>query len=128
VLERWKQTARGLEREALALWFACRDSRVPWHARLLALVVVGYALSPIDLIPDFIPVLGYVDELLLVPLAVAAARRMIPAVVMVEAQARAETMTSKPVSRVAAAVIVVLWIALAAATAWMAWMALRVSG
>ncbi len=101
------------------LYFAYRDPRVPWYARVFVACVVAYVLSPVDLIPDFIPVLGYADELVLVPLAVAAARRMIPAAVMAESQARAETMTHKPVNRVAAAVIVALWIALAAATAWL---------
>ena len=119
MLERWKQTARGLEREALALWFACRDSRVPWHARLLALVVVGYALSPIDLIPDFIPVLGILDDLLIIPLGVLAVRTLVPPAVLEECRQKAAGLQERPRSYRAAAVIVALWLAAAAALAYL---------
>lgn len=117
-LEVWRQRARTLEREVYTLYFAYRDPRVPWYARVFVACVVAYVLSPIDLIPDFIPLLGYADELLLIPLAVTAARKMIPAAVMAESQARAERMSNKPVNRAGAAAIVALWIAVAAATAW----------
>jgi uncharacterized membrane protein YkvA (DUF1232 family) len=118
-LQHWRDRARTLKREVYTLYFAYRDPRVPWYAKLFAGCVVGYVLSPIDLIPDFIPVLGYLDELILVPLAVLAARRMIPAAIMADAQARAEAMKDKPVNRVAAGVIVVVWLALAAAGIWL---------
>lgn len=97
------------------MYLAYKDSRVPLYARVFAAVVVGYAFSPIDLIPDAIPVLGYLDDLVLVPLGVALAIRMIPAAVLAECRARArEVMASgKPVNRVAAAVVVTVWIALA---------------
>ena len=87
-LDRWKQWARALKTEVYALYLAYRDPRVPWYARLFAACVVGYAFSPIDLIPDPIPVLGYLDDLVLVPLGVALALRLIPAEVMREIQRR----------------------------------------
>jgi uncharacterized membrane protein YkvA (DUF1232 family) len=115
-LARWKMRARQLQAEVYALYLASRDPRVPWYAKAVAVCVVGYALSPIDLIPDFIPVLGYLDDLVLIPLGVALVLRMIPPAVMVEcrARARAELADGKPVSRTAAAVIVLIWVGLAA--------------
>jgi uncharacterized membrane protein YkvA (DUF1232 family) len=105
-----------LQTEVYALYLAYRDPRVPWYAKVLAACVVGYALSPIDLIPDFIPVLGYLDDLVLIPLGIALTLRMIPPAVMVEcrARARSELADGKPVSRAAAAVIVAIWLGLAA--------------
>jgi uncharacterized membrane protein YkvA (DUF1232 family) len=114
-LEPWKQRARGLRREVHALYFACRDPRVPWYAKALAAVVVGYAFSPIDLIPDFIPVVGYLDDLVLIPLGVIAVRALVPAPVLEECRARAERLEARPTNRVAAAVVVAIWLALAAA-------------
>ena len=108
----WKERARELKREVTALYFAARHPRTPWYAKAFALGVVGYAFSPIDLIPDFIPVLGLLDELILIPLAVLALRRMIPDDVLAECRARA--LEDRPTSWIAAAVIVLLWIALAA--------------
>src|SRR5918998_6471079 len=86
----WKQRARQLKRELYALYLAYKDPRVPWYARLFAACVVGYAFSPIDLIPDPIPVLGYLDDLLLVPLGIALAVRLIPPQVLADCRARAE--------------------------------------
>jgi uncharacterized membrane protein YkvA (DUF1232 family) len=118
-LARWKMRARQLQAEVYALYLASRDPRVPWYAKAVAVCVVGYALSPIDLIPDFIPVLGYLDDLVLVPLGIALALRLIPSAVMVECRerARAELANGQPVGRAAAAVIVVLWLGLAALVA-----------
>jgi len=115
----WKARARQLQAEVYALYLAYRDPRVPWYAKAVAACVVGYALSPIDLIPDFIPVLGYLDDLVLIPLGIALTLRMIPPAVMVEcrARARSELADGKPVSRVAAAVIVTIWLGLAALAA-----------
>lgn len=115
-LARWKLRARQLQAEVYALYLAYRDPRVPWYAKAVAACVVGYALSPIDLIPDFIPVLGYLDDLVLIPLGIAFVLRMIPPVVMVEcrARARAELVDGKPVGRAVAAVIVAIWLVLAA--------------
>ena len=84
MLEPWKQRAKELKREVYALYFACREPRVPWYAKALAVGLVAYAFSPIDLIPDFIPVLGYVDELVLIPLGVMAVRAMVPPEVMIQ--------------------------------------------
>ena len=117
-IERWKRRARELEREVFALYFACRDSRVPWYAKVMAACVVAYAFSPIDLVPDHIPILGYLDDLVLIPLGVLAVRRMVPAAVLSECRAKAETLAEKPKNWLAAAIIVLIWLALAAVTAY----------
>ena len=103
--------ARRIKRDVIAVWLAARDPRVPWPAKLLAGAVAAYALSPIDLIPDFIPVLGYLDDLILVPLGLLIAIRLIPRDVMAELRARAESQSSAPESRTAAAVVIALWLA-----------------
>lgn len=100
-----------------ALYFACRDPRVPWYAKALAVSIVAYAFSPIDLIPDFIPVLGYLDELVLIPLGVLAVRRLVPDEVMAECRLRATQLEAKPRSWVGAAAIIVIWLAIAVAAA-----------
>ncbi len=117
----WKQRARQLKTEVYALYLAYRDPRVSWPARIFAACVVAYAFSPIDLIPDPIPVLGYLDDLVLVPLGIALARKMIPAEVMAECRERARVeIATRPVNRVAAAVIVAIWALLAAlVVAWL---------
>jgi len=116
VLETWKQRAKALKRETYTLYLAYKDPRTPWYARLFTAVVVGYAFSPIDLIPDAIPVLGYLDDLILVPLGAALALRMIPAEVLAESREMAEAVMreGKPLNRTAAVVIIALWILLAA--------------
>lgn len=113
--ETWKQKARQLKAETYALYLAARDPRVPWYAKVLAACVVAYALSPIDLIPDFIPVVGYLDDLVLVPLGIAFTLKMIPPSVLAECRQRAGTTMAqnKPTSWVAAGVIIVIWISLA---------------
>ena len=110
-----RQRARQLKAETWALALAVRDPRTPWYAKLLVAGIVAYACSPIDLIPDFIPVLGYLDDLVLLPLGIAWALQLIPPAVLVECRARAqETLQDgKPVSWVAGAVIVVLWLSVA---------------
>jgi uncharacterized membrane protein YkvA (DUF1232 family) len=107
---------RQLKAETYALYLAYRDPRVPWYARLLAAVVVGYAFSPLDLIPDFVPILGYLDDLLLVPLGIWLVLKLIPPQAMAEARERAQEAISqgKPVNRAAAVVIVLIWLLLAA--------------
>ena len=110
----WKQRARRLKGETYALYLAYRDPRVPWYAKVLAACVVAYAFSPIDLIPDFIPVLGYLDDLVLVPLGIALALKLIPADVMAECRARAAAAEGKPTNWIAAAVIVAIWVGVAA--------------
>src|SRR5512135_3141923 len=111
----WKERARQLKTRTYALYLAYQDRRTPWYAKVVAICVVGYLFSPIDLIPDFIPVLGYVDDLLLVPLGIALAIRLIPREVLAECQAKAETMAAmdRPTSRVGALVIIGIWLLLA---------------
>jgi len=111
-----KQRARGLKREAYALYFAYRDPRLPWYLRLFAIYVVARTFSPIDLIPDFIPVLGYLDDLILVPLYITLAVRWIPAPVLADARARADQTLSgeKPVRWYYALPAVIIWLVLLA--------------
>ena len=110
----WKQQVRKLKNETYAIYLACKDSRVPWYARALAAVVVAYALSPIDLIPDIIPVIGYLDDLILVPLGIALVLRMIPPDVLAECREKAEAAMAQttPTSRIAAVVVVLIWLLL----------------
>ncbi len=108
----WKQKARELKLQTYALYFAYRDPRVPWYAKGFILLVVAYAFSPIDLIPDFIPLLGYLDDLVLIPLGVWLALRMIPSEVMAENRAKAAEQlgSGKPVFRSMGVVIITIWI------------------
>ncbi len=119
-MEAWKRRARALQAETYALYLAYRDPRTPWYAKVFAALVVGYAFSPIDFIPDFVPLLGHVDDLVLVPLGVALALKLIPAPVMAEARLRAQESLreGRPVSRTAAVVIVLIWLVLAAAAVY----------
>lgn len=110
---RLRQWARAIKRDVIALYLAARDPRVPWHAKALSAAVAAYALSPIDLIPDFIPVLGYLDDLIIVPLGILAAVRLIPPDLMAEHRAAAAAIAARPVSRTGAAVIIIVWIAAA---------------
>jgi uncharacterized membrane protein YkvA (DUF1232 family) len=114
ILERAKHWARSIKRDVLALWIAARDPRVPWYAKATAMAVTAYALSPIDLIPDFVPVLGYLDDLVIVPLGILAVVKLIPAALMAEFRDRAARLAARPRSTIAAAVIVGIWIAAAA--------------
>lgn len=112
-LEKWRQWAGRLKAETYAVYLAYGDPRMPLHAKLFAALVVGLAFSPIDLIPDFIPILGYLDDLIVVPLGVALAVRMIPEELLYESRGRARKMVESgetPVSWTAAAVIVALWL------------------
>ena len=112
-LAAWKARARLIKGDVIALSLAVRHPRVPWYAKVVAACVVAYALSPIDLIPDFIPVLGYLDDLVLVPLGVALVIRLIPADVLAECRARAHRVSRRARSWVAAVVIVGIWLLLA---------------
>src|SRR5689334_23904289 len=98
MMEKLKNWARALKRDVMALWLAARDPRVPWHAKAVAGAVAAYALSPIDLIPDFIPIVGYLDDLLIVPLGIWVAVKLIPAPVMAELRAKAADQR-KPTSK-----------------------------
>ena len=109
-LARLRRWAAALKRDVVALWIAARDPRVPWYLKLSSAAVAAYALSPIDLIPDFIPVLGYLDDLILLPLAIAAIVRLVPAPLMAEFRAEADRLAERPTSRWATAAVIVLWI------------------
>ncbi len=102
--------AHKLKRNLLAVWLAARDARTPVTPKILALTVAGYALSPIDLIPDFIPVLGYLDDLILVPIGIACVIKLIPNALMKEFISQANVLCEKPVSFTAAIIIVLLWL------------------
>ena len=120
MLAHLKIWARTLKRDVHAIYLASRDPRVPWYAKALALGITGYALSPIDLIPDFIPVLGYLDDLIIVPLGVWAVVSLIPADVLTEYRAIASAADERPTSRAAAVAIISSWILAAAALVWLA--------
>lgn len=118
---RWRQRARLLKIETLALLIAYRDPRTPWFAKAVALCVVAYALSPVDLIPDFIPGAGYLDDLILVPLGIVIARRLIPPNVLAESRRRADVAVerSRPLRRVVLVGVVLVWVLLAALGIWL---------
>lgn len=117
----WKERVRVLKKETFALYLACRHPRVPWYAKILALIVVGYALSPIDLIPDFIPILGYLDDMILIPLGIMLVVRMIPAEVLAECRRKSGEMIERTTraGKIAAVVIVMIWIITAALAVWL---------
>lgn len=112
----WRDWATRLKRDAVAVYLAATDPRVPWLARLMLAVVAAYALSPIDLIPDFIPVIGYLDDLLLVPVGIWLAVRLVPGPVWRDCRARAATVTMpRSWGRIAVTAVVAMWIVGAAA-------------
>ncbi len=121
-----KAWARSLKRDTHAVWLAARDPRTPWYAKALGLAVAAYALSPIDLIPDFIPVLGYLDDLLIVPAGLWLTLKLIPPEVLETHRAAAEIAADRPVSRLAAVVIVLIWTVVALAVG--RWIAVQISG
>jgi uncharacterized membrane protein YkvA (DUF1232 family) len=101
--------ARALKRDVVALWLAARDRRVPWRAKIVAGAVAAYALSPIDFIPDFVPVLGYLDDLIIVPAGIWLAIRLVPAALMLEFRAEAVRRETRPKSYGAAVLIAAVW-------------------
>ena len=117
-LSRLRAWAQALKRQALVVYFIARDPATPTCVRLLALLIAAYAFSPIDLIPDFIPLLGYLDDLLIVPLGLALVIRLVPPAVLASAWQRAEAFAQRPSSRTAAVVIVLLWLGALALTAF----------
>jgi uncharacterized membrane protein YkvA (DUF1232 family) len=121
LLDRARDWARRIKRDVVAVWYAARDPDTPPAVRLLALMVAAYALSPIDLIPDFVPVLGYLDDLLIVPLGLLLVIRLLPAHVLESARAKAATALERPRSRVAAAVFVAIWLLAAVGTGYAVW-------
>lgn len=126
-ITRWRRWAHGLKVQVYTLYYAYRNPRTPWYAKAWAAVVVGYALSPIDLIPDFIPVIGYLDDLILIPLGVALAFRLVPKPVLIESKRLAEQDLGSRRKRnwAAAAIIVLVWIAILAVVAYLVFRTLR---
>jgi len=129
MVENFKKRLRHLKTETYTLYLAARHPQTPWYAKLFVAVVVAYAFSPIDLIPDFVPVLGYLDDLVLIPLGIAVAIKLVPPSVMAECRARAQeaAVSEKPISRIAAAVIVCIWLLVAALCALWAYEAFAIS-
>ena len=121
MLQKWKDRARSIKRDVYSLYLAYCDARTPWYAKVFAALVVAYAFSPIDLIPDFIPVLGYLDDLLLLPLGIVLAIKLIPPEVMADArqQAADHMQADRPTSRFGAVMVVLIWLALAALGIWL---------
>ncbi len=115
-LNKW---ARAIRRDMHATYLAARDPRVPWYAKAVALCVAAYAASPIDLIPDFIPVIGYLDDLVIVPLGILLVIRLVPPHIMAEHRAAAALAAERPSSVAGAVVIVAIWVAMAAALGWL---------
>lgn len=120
LISKLKNHARSLKRESYALYIATRDPRVPWYAKAFLGLVVAHTFSPIDLIPDFIPVLGYLDDLVITPLGIVLALKMVPPEVMVEARQEAEGLLQqgKPISRVGAIMVIAIWLVIIIAVVW----------
>ena len=110
LLDRFKARARALKRDTYTLYLAARDRHTPWYAKLLAAAVVAYALSPFDLIPDFVPVLGYLDDLIIVPAGIALVLRLVPAEVLADCREQARQRAERPVSRVGAVFMLAVWL------------------
>lgn len=121
MIAKLKDRANLLKREAYALYIAARDPRVPWYAKVFMGLVLAHTFSPIDLIPDFIPVLGYLDDLIVTPLGIALAVKMIPAQVMIDARRQAAELMrqGKPISRVGAILVISVWLIVIAAIVWL---------
>lgn len=115
-----KTWAKGVKRDVLALWLAARDRRTPWYAKLVAAMVAAYALSPIDLIPDFIPILGYLDDLVIVPLGILLAVRLIPPSLMDELRAMALDQ-DRPRSIAGLVAVGSIWLGTMVLVAWLLW-------
>ena len=105
----WRDRVRALKRDVVAIALAVRDPRVPWYAKAVGVCVIAYALSPIDLIPDFVPVLGLLDDLVLVSLGLLLVVRLIPADILAEHRAAATAVVERPVSRAGAAAVIAIW-------------------
>ena len=118
LLQSARDWARRVKRDILTVYFAARDPRTPLSVRALAFMVAAYALSPIDLIPDFVPVLGYLDDLVIVPVGLMLVIRFLPAEVIESSRAKAAAVSERPYSRTAAVVIVFIWLACASGLAY----------
>ncbi|USK74374.1 YkvA family protein [Peribacillus frigoritolerans] len=112
MFDKIKTWARSLKRQIFILYFACKDERVPWHAKVFTACLVAYAFSPIDIIPDFIPILGYLDDVILVPIGIMIALKMIPKIVLTDCEVKAEEMmkNGKPKNWIVGSLIVMIWV------------------
>ena len=122
---RLRDWAQAIRLDVHAMYLAARDPRVPWYAKLLAGCVAAYALSPIDLIPDFIPVLGYLDDLVILPLGILAVVALVPPAIMTEHRAAAAVAAARPTSMVGAIAIIAIWTALCVLLSWLAYRSLN---
>lgn len=120
-LEHLEALARRAKRDGIALYLATRDPRVPWAVKAFAVLVAAYVLSPIDLIPDFIPVIGFLDELILLPLLVGVIVRFVDPAVMAELRAEAARLAEHPQSALGAAIVVLVWALAAGLVVWALW-------
>jgi uncharacterized membrane protein YkvA (DUF1232 family) len=121
--QRARSWALLVKRDVHAIYCAAHDPRVPWYAKALAICVAGYALSPIDLIPDFVPILGYMDDIIIVPLGILIVVKLIPPEIMAEHRAVAASAQDRPVSRTAALVIAIVWTACIGLAGWLCYRA-----
>jgi uncharacterized membrane protein YkvA (DUF1232 family) len=121
-LKRW---SRNVRRDTYAVGLIARDGRVPWYTKTLALLVAGYALSPLDIIPDFIPIVGFVDDVILVPLGILAVIKLVPPEILREHREHAERAMSLPTNRIGGTVLLCIWLAVVGFSAWLVWRFLR---
>jgi uncharacterized membrane protein YkvA (DUF1232 family) len=120
-LSRAQEWAKSVKRDVIALWLAARDARTPWYAKLAGFCIAAYALSPIDLISDFIPIIGYLDELVMLPVAILFAIKLVPPEVMAEHRAAAGSAKVAPRSAAAATVIILIWLTAITGAGWLAY-------
>jgi uncharacterized membrane protein YkvA (DUF1232 family) len=125
VFARLKRWSRNVRRDIYAVALIARDRRVPWYTKTLALLVAGYALSPLDVIPDFIPVIGFVDDVILVPLGILAVIKLVPPEILREHREHAERAIDVPRNRMGGNLLLCLWMAVAGFSAWLAWTFVR---
>lgn len=118
---RLKQWSRNVRRDTYVVGLLARDPRVPWYAKALAIMVAGYALSPLDVIPDFIPVVGFVDDVILVPLGIALVIKMVPPEILQEHREHAERAIDLPKNRIGGIVLLCFWSVVVGISAWLAW-------
>lgn len=119
MISRLKHWVKIAKHDTVAIYLAVRDPRTPWFAKALAAFIIAYALSPIDLIPDFIPVIGYLDDLILVPIGLSVAVRLIPTDVMDDCRVRAKQIAELPANKKAVSIIATIWVAAAILTGWL---------
>lgn len=125
MLARLKRWSRNIRRDVYAVALVARDRRVPWYTKTLALAVAGYALSPLDVIPDFIPVIGFVDDVILVPLGILAVIKLVPPEILREHREHAERAIDLPKNRLGGIILLCIWLAVVGLSAWLAWTFLR---